>query len=300
MAYTTLLRTDHHTYIDRTFQRGLTSLRDVLREARPAVQLVFLLRVAACADLLRHPSPRGFVGLVGWLLLTVAVYTYNGVTDMAEDQANGSSRPIASGRLPVDVATSWCVVLAGLGLVVCAFTGPVEAAAGAALLAVGWAYSAGPTLKETYAGTVVAVLLLAALSYFGGAAATQAATPKALVVPMSFALWVALCSLAKDFSDVDGDRLAGRRTLPVVLGNLVAGRILAVISVAGALLAVGLALWTRANLAPALGLAIGSAALAATVLRIASDRERSIRRRIYRVLMSTQYLANVMLLVTVP
>ena len=148
MAYTTLLRTDHHTYIDQSVQRGLTALRDVLREARPAVQLGFMLRVAACANLLRHPSSRGAVGVLGWFLLTVAIYTFNGITDTAEDRANGSSRPIASGKLSADVAKSWCLILSGLGLVVCAVTGPVEATAGAGLLAVGWAYSAGPTLKS--------------------------------------------------------------------------------------------------------------------------------------------------------
>jgi 4-hydroxybenzoate polyprenyltransferase/chlorophyll synthase len=299
MAYT-LLRTEHPAYIYRLAHRSLASLHDVVAEARPAVQLVFMLRAAACAGLLWHPSPRAFVGLSGWLLITVTIYTFNGVTDVTEDTANGSSRPIASGRLPVDIARTWCAALAGVGLVLCGFASPVEASVGAAMLALGWSYSAGPTFKESSFGAAVIIGAMAALSYIAGACAIGNVTVRSLIVPMSIALWVALCCAAKDFSDVDGDRLAGRRTWPVVLGNVGAARRLAVVSIAGAALTLGFALWARSDLLPAIGLAMGSVALSVAVMGLASNRNRRIRRRIYRVFMSTQYLANAMLLVTVP
>ncbi|HEY2167470.1 MAG TPA: UbiA family prenyltransferase, partial [Jatrophihabitantaceae bacterium] len=223
MAYT-LLRTEHPAYIYRLAHRSLASLHDVVAEARPAVQLVFMLRAAACAGLLRHPSPKSLIGVSGWLLLAVAAYAFNGVTDVTTDTANGSSRPIASGRLRVDVARCWCLALVATGLVMCELASRAEVVAGFAALALGWAYSTGPALKESPVAAAFVIGTSAGLSYFAGAAAAGTVTTRTLCVPMSIALWVALCCAAKDFSDVDGDRLAGRRTWPVLLGHRAAAR----------------------------------------------------------------------------
>lgn len=300
MAYMTLIRTDHPTYVDRFVQRGLTSLVDVVKEARPAVQLVFGLRAAAAAGVLRQPTAHRFVGIFGWLLLTVAAYAFNGVADVTEDTANGSSRPIASGRLSVVVACRWCAVLIAIGLALCAFASLAELVVAVAALLLGWAYSAGPSLKNSPVSAAAVIGITAALTYLAGSAAAGVVTMKALAVPMSIALWVALCCVAKDFSDVDGDRVAGRRTWPVVLGHLGAAKLLAGLSVGGASLGLLLALATRSDVVAAIGLAAGSLVLAITVLATATDRERRVRRRSYRVFLSTQYIANAMLLVTVP
>jgi 4-hydroxybenzoate polyprenyltransferase len=186
------------------------------------------------------------------------------------------------------------------GLLACALANPAEVIVALAALLLGWAYSAGPALKRGALSLTCVAATAAGLSYVAGAAATGAISARSLAVPLCVALWVGLCAASKDFSDVEGDRIAGRRTLPIVLGNVVAARVVAVLSVAGGALTIGIAMWTGLNFAPAAAVAIGSVPLALTALRLASNPDCRVRRRTYRVLMSTQYVANAMLLVTVP
>nr|BFE70725.1 hypothetical protein GCM10020092_040260 [Actinoplanes digitatis] len=44
------------------------------------------------------------------------------------------------------------------------------------------------------------------------------------------ALWMAVGGVTKDLSDVRGDRLAGRRTLPILLGERRARRVMALVA----------------------------------------------------------------------
>src|SRR2546423_11576812 len=79
-----------------------------LAEARPVVQVIFMLRFTAGA-VLADPErttvrPQFWAGAAAWYCATVAIYLYNGVTDVVEDRANHSRRPIAGGRLSVAAA----------------------------------------------------------------------------------------------------------------------------------------------------------------------------------------------------
>ncbi|MFC7648936.1 hypothetical protein ACFQX6_57265 [Streptosporangium lutulentum] len=73
-------------------------------EARPAVQVIFQLRLLAGALIgagaLADVSWKVMaVGAVTWLLLTWSAYLLNGAADVVEDESNGSTRPIARGDL---------------------------------------------------------------------------------------------------------------------------------------------------------------------------------------------------------
>ena len=72
------------------------------------------------------------------------------------------------------------------------------------------------------------------------------------------ALWVGLCCAAKDFSDIDGDRAAGRRTWPVLIGGRRASRILACLAVGGAGATIGAARVAAVPALPAFVIAGGS------------------------------------------
>ena len=78
---------------------------------RPAVQGIFLLRFLAGASFAGPLSVGGvnfqlWGGAALWVCVTLSVYILSGVMDVEEDLINGSSRPVASGKLTVAQAAS--------------------------------------------------------------------------------------------------------------------------------------------------------------------------------------------------
>ncbi len=200
-------------------------LRLCLVEARPAVQVIFLLRFLVGAALggpaaLAGHAAQVAAGAASWFCLTLAIYLLNGACDVLEDQYNGSRRPIASGALPVYLAIPIAVAAGGLGLALAMLVPGMLPLAGGLLL-LGLAYSAGPVpLKRWPLACALVVIGAGVLSYAAGdIAADGAVNPRLVVFAAAMSAWMAVGSLAKDLSDVDGDRLAGRRTCPVVLGE---------------------------------------------------------------------------------
>src|SRR5260370_26519618 len=122
-------------------------VRYCLSEARPLVQLIFLLRFTAGVLLGGQgsvPLARALLGAAGWSAATVSVYLFNGIADRVEDVANGSSRPIARGDLPVSFALTVTVLAASLGFAAAWGHGTWPAAAMVAILVVGYTYSDPP------------------------------------------------------------------------------------------------------------------------------------------------------------
>lgn len=177
--------------------------RMCLAEARPVVQIVFLmrfltglllglrlaLRPGLRPGLLLDAGPHRpwllLLGAAAWSLGVVAVYLVNGVMDVDEDRANGSRRPIATGALPARFAGAVVVLLAvaalGLGAAV-----PGLDPCLAGLLLLGYLYS-GPPLpaKRTTITAAATVAGLGILTYLGGAvtASTASIAPTPAVDP---------------------------------------------------------------------------------------------------------------------
>jgi 4-hydroxybenzoate polyprenyltransferase len=269
----------------------------VLAESRPGVQVVFLMRSTAGSGLVQHPSLKTLYGIGGWVLITIAIYVFNGVTDLEADRTNSSKRPLATGHLSTVTALRACLALAAVGIGLCWLVGPFEVGLAVGFLALGWAYSAGPALKNSATGFAVVIGLGAALTYSAGWVAGGRITTHGLVLALSVSLWVGVCCASKDFSDIDGDRVAGRHTWPVVLGTRRAARVLSALAVATAVGTVVIAARFGANVAPAVTLTIGSLALAAVAVRSASAPARATRRRPYRAFISTQYATNASMLI---
>jgi 4-hydroxybenzoate polyprenyltransferase len=282
-------------------------LRLAWQEARPVVQLIFMLRFLAGVALGRGEG--GAVvdlslipAAVSWLAATWAIYLLNGVADTVEDRANGSARPIARGDLPARSAAALVWLLCVVGLCVAAFVSKTHVVLVALLLGIGWAYSMGPRpLKNNMVGFVFAVTALGLLTYLAGWHATAAGIPGGalLLFGMAMSMWMGLGGATKDLSDTKGDRLAGRRTLPVLLGERRA-RIAMVIGaslVGGSFLTFSVAWMSWLLLAAAVACA-GSAALAVVALTPLGDGDRCAKRRPYRVFMVTQYLTHLTLFAT--
>jgi 4-hydroxybenzoate polyprenyltransferase len=197
-----------------------------LREARPAVQLIFLLRLVSGAVLSGTLTTGRLPGLAAgaliWECAVVFVYLYNGVADVVEDSVNRTGRPIASGELP---RASAAVMAFGAGAVA-VLGGVVDRPLlppVLGLLVLGYLYSGPPFRLKRLPGWAFLVAALGGLlTYYAGVAAAGGSSPPVAVLVLAgfMSVWMgAVGTTAKDLSDVPGDAAAGRRSLPIRLGE---------------------------------------------------------------------------------
>lgn len=272
------------------------------QEARPVVQLIFMLRFLSGALI-----AAGAIGALPWMSLvltaacwlatTTTVYLVNGLSDVVEDSVNGSSRPIARGALPRRAASAVAGTTGAFAVILAVLTGDGwTLVLTLAMLGVGCAYSMGrKPLKNHMSGFLAAVVTGGMLTYLAGwnSVGTTTMQPELLCFGTAMALWMGFGGSTKDLPDVAGDQLAGRRTWPLVLGERRAR-----------LLMGGTALATSAGFAlvsftavpalmlPATILLAGGVLLAVTTCSHYSRAERRARHRPYKVFMVTQYLAH--------
>lgn len=289
-----------------TSTRPVRYARLAWQEARPSVQVIFLLRFVTGAALVAAggcPGPLpAAAGAVTWCCVVAAIYLHNGAADVVEDRGNGSARPIASGRLPAGTAETIARALAGAGVVTGLAAPPPVAVLALVMLGLGWCYSSGPhPMKRTVAGFLIVVVSGGSLTYLAGAAVGGGRITGELVFcGLAMSAWMGVAGSTKDLSDVGGDRQAGRRTLPVLLGPgrcrlLMAA---AVLALGGASLTVGLA-WLPRMLPMAAVLLLGSVLVVVLLVRLPADAARSRRRLPYRAFMVTQYCAHAVVLAEV-
>ena len=201
----------------------MTAGRDaVLRLIRAPNLLIAAAGVLAggwiALEALAVPPPKllAFAALSG-LALGAAGNAWNDLCDAAADRVNRpGQRPVAAGT--VERGTAELVVFAGAlsGLAAAALVSGRQVAVGLAALAVMLAYS--PLLKPRPAVGNLAVALVAGLPPFFGALAVG--RPAAGLVPWALGAWLHLArEIVKDVEDEPGDRLMGRRTLPIAVGR---------------------------------------------------------------------------------
>ncbi|MER7500920.1 UbiA family prenyltransferase [Nonomuraea pusilla] len=203
-----------------------------------------------------------------WLFLCVHTLS-NQATGVSEDQVNKPWRPIPSGLMTVRGAWVRC------GLAIAAFL-LVGAAVGATTWTVLWLAMVGlrtyrSLIRHWYVKNPAIVVGAAALLAAGWQIAGPL-TPRAWPwIAAGTAYW--LVGFVEDLRDVPGDRRAGRRTLPMVVGErpvrLVAACALTVLPVAAAWLtreaaSAGWWVWTAV-----LAAGCGSVVVRLTVLRAA-------------------------------
>ncbi|GAA2016062.1 UbiA family prenyltransferase [Nakamurella flavida] len=262
-------------------------------EARPAVQLVFLQRILVTSGFLVVPHPDAGRLLLGWPMLAVAVYVFNGVCDQDEDRVNGSGRPLAQGRIGIRVAGISCAATGLGGLLLCGWSGPGPLLLAVASLALGWAYSAGPRWKDGAVSSALSVGAGALLTYAAGWLVYGGPHP-VLMLGALLAVWVTCCCPTKDLSDREGDALAGRRTLPVLLGPVRTGWVLGVVAlVAGGLVAAAVLVLAPVFLPVAVVVVVGSVLVAVALPAASRATDRVGRRRPYLMFLSCQLAINV-------
>ena len=174
---------------------------------------IALGRVAAPIPLLWAALSGVGLGVVGNVL--------NDIWDEAGDRANGrTDRPLASGRIrrgSADLLVFWGALL---GLGAAALAGGTMFALACGALALMAAYS--PFLKRRgLAGNLTVALVAGFPLMYGALSVGRGAVG---LVPWILAGWLHLGrEVAKDLVDVPGDRVLGRRTVPILSGET-AGR----------------------------------------------------------------------------
>ena len=259
-------------------------------EARPIVLLIYLLRFVAGYLLARpadNPTPSWWhlLAVLTWLLGTASVYLFDGVMDMAEDRLNGSVRPIARGALSRMFALVVSIVCAALAVLGSLQLGAPYVFLVPILLLLGYAYAAPPLRLKRWSAAAGATVLIAGLMTFvaGGEAGGGAIDSLPLLVfAIAMSCWMGLVgALAKDFTDVYGDALVGRRTSAIVHGVRGAAVRLSVNAAA-----VGLAfllvarLFAPVLLLPALAVTIGAAFVILNCFRRTEIGRASCRERV--------------------
>lgn len=165
---------------------------------------------------LAPPAALGWAALSGVGLGTVG-NVLNDIWDEPGDRANArADRPLASGRLrrgTADVAVVWGT-LVGLGSAALV-SGTLAGLAALSLVAMA-AYS--PILKRSGLAGNLTVAMVAGFPLAYGAIAVGNVVPA--LVPWLLAAWLHFGrEVVKDLVDVAGDRVIGRRTLPIVWGD---------------------------------------------------------------------------------
>lgn len=146
--------------------------------------------------------------------------------DRHVDAINEPHRPIPSGRIPgrwgLYIAIAWTLLSALVGYAL----GPVTFYATLLGLVLAWGYSAPPARfkRNGWVGNGVVGLCYEGLPWITGAAIASGGTPSAEIFAVALAYSIGAHGIMtlNDFKALEGDRRMGVRSLPVLLGPVLA------------------------------------------------------------------------------
>jgi geranylgeranylglycerol-phosphate geranylgeranyltransferase len=161
------------------------------------------------------------------LLVTAGTYILNDLVDADLDRANGKKRPIPSGLISKRQAWAFITLSFGTALLLTTITlRPISIVIVTLMITIGITYSAPKIalmkrfVVKTASIAIFYILcaLLGLTSAFNLDLAMDNPTLVASVL-LTLALMVFISSTVNDMGDVDGDKAAGRRTIPIVIGK---------------------------------------------------------------------------------
>lgn len=205
-------------------------------------------------------SSGGDIGAV-WGMVVVGIVLAGPITcgmsqaandwcDRHVDAVNEPDRPIPSGRVPGRWGLYVALGMSLLSLAVGWTLGPWGFGATVVGVLAAWAYSAEPVRmkRSGWWGPGLVGLCYEGLPWFTGAAVMAQGAPRFEVVTIAllYALGAHGIMTLNDFKALEGDRVHGVRSLPVVLGPDVAARVACtVMGLAQALVIPLLAIWGK-------------------------------------------------------
>jgi geranylgeranylglycerol-phosphate geranylgeranyltransferase len=159
-------------------------------------------------------------------LITVGMYILNDLLDADLDRANGKKRPIPSGLVSKRQAWTFIIATNATALILSIITfNPTAGLIVSAMLIIGIMYSAPKIalMKRFLIKTITIAIYYCLCALLG---ATSYGTDMVMNNPVilahglsMLAIMIFISSTLNDLGDVAGDRAAGRRTVPIVIGE---------------------------------------------------------------------------------
>ena len=203
--------------------------------ARPFTLLPPLLGFVSGAVTAYGAPPRPEIDTALWLypligcvmaaMLNASSNAINQIYDFEIDRVNKPNRPLPSGRLSLRGAWIFTVATFVVAMVMAYLVQPVGTpecfiiVAVAAFLAT--IYSAPPLRTKRHgiwANITIAIPRGILLKVAGWSAVKTVMDPEPWYIGLIFGLYILGASSTKDFSDIEGDRVGGCKTLPILYG----------------------------------------------------------------------------------
>lgn len=145
---------------------------------------------------------------------------HNDIVDISVDKISHPSRALAAGRLSRKAASSIAIVIALTGLALAFYSNSTVALVGGTTLCLLYLYNVQFKRRPLIGNCVIA--LLGALTFMTGGLAVDLRSAFELPGPILAAVFAFIFHLVreivKDVQDMQGDRTAGIRTLPQLIG----------------------------------------------------------------------------------
>lgn len=161
------------------------------------------------------------------LLIATGMYILNDLVDADLDRANGKKRPIPSGLVSKGQARNFIIWTNGVAVLLSLATFNIASMILVVpMLAIGILYSAPRvSLADRFVIKTLSIALFYVLCAILGATSAYGldltvSNPAApLYAAVMLGALIFISSVFNDLGDVDGDRAAGRRTIPIVIGK---------------------------------------------------------------------------------
>lgn len=201
-------------------------------------------------------------------LIILSMYVLNDLVDADLDRKNGKDRPIASGKVSKLQAKAFLILTGGAGAILAIATlNPASMISALLILSIGLLYSAPKiSLKDRFVVKTMTIAIAIAASTVMGAtpnidltgdnyltSAIATAYAASILGAMVF-----VTSPFNDIADIEGDRAAGRRTIPIVIGKR--RTVLLAMTLAGAISAISWILYVLSLIQFALALPVTAVA----------------------------------------
>jgi 4-hydroxybenzoate polyprenyltransferase len=194
------------------------TIRSLVFLGHPGPSLLVTGVLVAIAGLAGHGLPEGtrILQLVGAMLpVQLCIGVINDVVDLPADTVAKPHKPLVRGVMPRSTATGLGVALGALGLAIAATINVPTLALDAVALGAGLAYDLG--LRQTPFSWVPWWGGMAVLPLEGYASVGSIPSRLLVLIPLSGLIAIGL-HFANGLPDIDDDRRAGRRSLPVLTG----------------------------------------------------------------------------------
>lgn len=203
----------------------MNKARNILLLFRPVNVLITALSIGV-AGIIAGIGEYGWqlgLAMISAGLIAAAANTINDYYDIEIDRINKPERPLASGALDPAAAKLAAIMEYLLGISLAAFISVPALAMAAFFSALTWLY-ASYFKRQPLSGNAVVSLSTAAAFIYGGIAVNNFAET---IYPAIFAFFFHFGrEIIKDMEDMEGDKAAGARTLPLVYGTVISQRLI--------------------------------------------------------------------------